>query len=93
MPKVDPSRIAVIEDSAVGELTGAVLLLARDRQSVAAAAMQLLIYPMLDDRVVEEKKLEGLRTTSHINTRTSWNAYIWKDVAYTEVVSPCATVP
>ncbi|GAA3213893.1 alpha/beta hydrolase [Microbacterium terregens] len=46
---VDPRRLAVMGDSAGGGLAAGAALLARDRG--LALAGQLLIYPMLDDRV------------------------------------------
>jgi acetyl esterase/lipase len=48
---VDPTRLAVGGDSAGGGLAAGVALLARDR-SGPKLALQLLIYPMLDDRTV-----------------------------------------
>jgi acetyl esterase/lipase len=45
---VDPSRVAVMGDSAGGGLAAGVTLLARERGP--AVAKQILIYPMLDDR-------------------------------------------
>jgi acetyl esterase/lipase len=46
---VDRSRVAVIGDSAGGGLAAGVSLMARDRGG-PDLALQLLIYPMLDDR-------------------------------------------
>ena len=46
----DPSRLAVMGDSAGGGLSAAVCLMARDRGG-PAIAQQVLVYPMLDDRV------------------------------------------
>jgi acetyl esterase/lipase len=46
---VDPSRIALMGDSAGGGLAAGVAILSRDRQG-PPVARQLLIYPMLDDR-------------------------------------------
>jgi acetyl esterase/lipase len=48
---VDPTRLAVGGDSAGGGLAAGVALLARDR-SGPQLVLQLLIYPMLDDRTV-----------------------------------------
>jgi acetyl esterase/lipase len=48
---VDPTRLAVAGDSAGGGLAAGVALLARDRGG-PRLALQLLIYPMLDDRTV-----------------------------------------
>ena len=45
----DPARLAVAGDSAGGGLAAGVSLLARDRGG-PAPALQMLIYPMLDDR-------------------------------------------
>jgi acetyl esterase/lipase len=49
---VDPGRIGVAGDSAGGGLAAGIALLARDRGG-PAIALQLLAYPMLDDRTVE----------------------------------------
>jgi acetyl esterase/lipase len=46
---VDPSRIAVMGDSAGGGVAASVAIAARD--AGLALARQILIYPMLDDRV------------------------------------------
>lgn len=48
-PWVDPARLAIGGASAGGGFAAALALLARDRGEVAAA-LQMLVYPMLDDR-------------------------------------------
>jgi acetyl esterase/lipase len=48
---VDPSRLAIGGDSAGGGLTAALGLITRDRGEIKLA-LQVLIYPMLDDRTV-----------------------------------------
>jgi acetyl esterase/lipase len=49
--KVDPSRIAVVGESAGGGHAAALAILARNRGEVPLC-FQVLIYPMLDDRTV-----------------------------------------
>jgi acetyl esterase/lipase len=49
---VDPGRIGVAGDSAGGGLTAGVALMARDRGG-PSIALQMLVYPMLDDRTIE----------------------------------------
>jgi triacylglycerol lipase len=50
---VDPGRIAIWGESAGGGLAAAVALMARDRGEVSPR-LQMLIYPMLDDRTVSQ---------------------------------------
>ena len=49
-PDVDASRVAIGGASAGGGLTAALALRVRDAQSAPKPVMQLLTYPMLDDR-------------------------------------------
>ncbi|KAJ6090368.1 Alpha/Beta hydrolase protein [Penicillium sp. IBT 16267x] len=50
--EVNPARIAVFGESAGGGLAAGVTLMARDRNLQPPIAKQILIYPMLDDRMV-----------------------------------------
>ncbi|MER6694957.1 alpha/beta hydrolase fold domain-containing protein [Streptomyces minutiscleroticus] len=70
---VDPTRIAVMGDSGGGGLAASAAVLARDRG--ITIAQQILLYPMLDDRVtVASSALDPfLAWTAGMNA-TSWNA-------------------
>ncbi|MET0986790.1 MAG: alpha/beta hydrolase [Steroidobacteraceae bacterium] len=62
---VDAARIAVGGESAGGGLAAAVALLARDRGRIPLA-LQLLVYPMLDDR-----------TCTRTDTAAHFGEFIW----------------
>ncbi|MUM15857.1 alpha/beta hydrolase [Mycobacterium sp. CBMA271] len=74
---VDPTRIAIGGASAGGGLTAALALLARDRGEVAPA-LQLLVYPMLDDRTSTRTDIDetNLRMWSTDANRFGWDAYL-----------------
>lgn len=63
-PWVDPTRIAIGGESAGGGLSAGLAVLARDRGEVAPV-LQMLVYPMLDDRT-------GARP--HDRRRIMWSA-------------------
>ena len=86
---VDPARIAVMGDSAGGGLAAGVCLLARDRGG-PPVAQQLLIYPMLDDRMhMPDPQLLPFLTWTYDDNVTGWAALLG-DSAGTDTVSPYA---
>lgn len=86
---VDPSRLAVMGDSAGGGLAAGVCLLARDRGG-PTVAQQLLIYPMLDDRpMTPDPALVPFLTWSYDDNVTGWGALLG-DRAGGDAVSPYA---
>jgi acetyl esterase/lipase len=74
---VDPGRIVIGGASGGGGLAAALALLARDRGEIAAAA-QLLVYPMLDDRTSTGATAinTGHRMWDHASNRWAWGAYL-----------------
>jgi acetyl esterase/lipase len=71
----DPARLAVAGDSAGGGLAAGVSLLARDRGG-PALALQLLIYPMLDDRTTTPDPAlpPEFLTWTYDDNLTGWDA-------------------
>jgi acetyl esterase/lipase len=73
---VDPSRIAIMGDSAGGGLAAAAALMARDRGG-PALARQILVYPMLDDRTTEpDPALVPVLTWTYDDNVTGWQALL-----------------
>lgn len=86
---VDPTRLAVMGDSAGGGIAAGVALMARD-QGAPALARQILIYPMLDDRTVEvDDDIAPFATWTYDDNITGWGALLG-DTAGTDDVSPYA---
>jgi acetyl esterase/lipase len=76
----DPTRLAVMGDSAGGGLAAGVCLMARDRDGPAIAA-QLLIYPMLDDRAATpDPQLLPFLTWTYDDNATGWGALLGDSV-------------
>jgi acetyl esterase/lipase len=72
---VDPARVAIGGASAGGGLAAALALLARDRGEVTPT-LQLLAFPMLDDRNGAGPKNPNYRLWSQKNNRFGWAAYL-----------------
>src|SRR6202012_668056 len=75
LPAVDPARVAIAGASAGGGLTAALALLARDRGEVTPT-LQLLAYPMLDDRSGSGPEDPKYRMWSPKSNRFGWAAYL-----------------
>lgn len=75
LPGVDPARVAIGGASAGGGLTAALALLARDRGG-PAPVLQLLVYPMLDDRSGESADDPRYRLWDPRSNRFGWTCYL-----------------
>jgi acetyl esterase/lipase len=75
LPAVDPARLAIGGASAGAGLAAALALLARDRGEVTPA-LQLLAYPMLDDRSSSGPNNRNYRLWSPSSNRFGWTAYL-----------------
>jgi acetyl esterase/lipase len=75
LPAVDPARIAIGGASAGGGLAAALALLARDRGEVTPA-LQVLAYPMLDDRSGSTPENPNYRLWGPKSNRFGWAAYL-----------------
>ena len=78
--KIDPARIAIGGESAGGNLTAAVALMARDRGG-PNVAFQMLLYPVIDDRCETSsmKSRPDPYIWTYQNSLDMWNHYIGKD--------------
>ena len=74
---VDPARVAIGGASAGGGLAAALALMTRDRGEINPA-LQLLTYPMLDDRTVARSPLHArnYRLWNERSNRFGWEAYL-----------------
>lgn len=85
---IDAHRVAVMGESAGAGLAAGLTLMARDKGLSPPLAKQILVYPMLDDRVVENHAGDMAFWTPEDNI-TGWTAYLGKD-AGTDRVEPYA---
>lgn len=74
-PWVDPTRVAVGGASAGGGFTAAVAQLALDRGDVQLA-LQLMVYPMLDDRTGEDDDGKRRVMWSPSDNQLAWRWYL-----------------
>lgn len=75
LPEVDPARIAIGGASAGGGLAAALAQLAADRGEVAPV-LQLLVYPMLDDRSAALPANRSYRLWNPRSNLFGWTAYL-----------------
>lgn len=76
LPGVDAARVAIGGASAGGGLAAALAFLARDRAEVTPV-LQLLSYPMLDDRSVDPAlDKPGFRLWNAASNRLGWASYL-----------------
>jgi len=78
--KIDPTRIAIGGESAGGNLTAAVALMARDRGG-PDVAFQMLLYPVIDDRceTPSMKSRPDPYIWTYQNSLDMWNHYLGED--------------
>jgi acetyl esterase/lipase len=76
-PGIDPTRIALGGASAGAGLAAALALLAKERGEIRPV-LQLLSYPMLDDRTTTRTDIDPrrLRVWSQHSNRFGWRAYL-----------------
>lgn len=72
---VDPARLGIGGASAGGGLAAGLALLARDRAEVPLA-FQLLIYPMIDDRMTTGSSAWEVPIWTPRSNNDGWNAYL-----------------
>jgi len=78
--KINPAKIAIGGCSAGGNLAAAVALMARDRAG-PRVALQMLFYPVIDDRCETTSMMDGagLYIWDYQNSLDMWNHYIGQD--------------
>lgn len=76
LPSVDATRLVIAGESAGGGLAAALAFMIRDRGEVSPV-LQLLSYPMLDDRTVAKSSVAHLyRLWNERSNRFGWASYL-----------------
>jgi acetyl esterase/lipase len=75
LPAVDPARVAIGGASAGGGLAAALAMLGRDRGQLTPV-LQLLAYPMLDDRSAQLPANPNYRLWTPGSNRFGWTSYL-----------------
>ena len=77
LDEVDADRVAIGGASAGGGLAAGLAIMARDR-GVVSPALQLLTYPMLDDRTVLREDIDetGFRLWGNRSNHYGWASYL-----------------
>ncbi len=76
LPSVDATRVAIAGESGGGGVAAALAFLARDRGEISPV-LQLLSYPMLDDRTVSKPSAAGgYRLWNARSNRFAWTSYL-----------------
>ncbi|KAI4156154.1 MAG: hypothetical protein LQ340_000491 [Diploschistes diacapsis] len=79
---VDPARVAIIGESAGGGIAAGTALLARDKGLSPGLALQILVYPMLDDRTRQSlPEHEPFYLWNSMDNVTGWSALLGFDVS------------
>jgi len=81
---IDPQRVAIMGDSGGGGIAAGVAIAARDAGT--PIAMQILIYPMLNDRTTTpDPELAAFAAWTWDNNYTGWHALLGDDIGTDEV--------
>ncbi|TKA23710.1 hypothetical protein B0A50_06546 [Salinomyces thailandicus] len=76
---IDKSKIIIWGESAGGGIAAGTALMARDQKLSPPLAMQVLIYPMLDDRNLTPTNVDGMGVWRCDDNITGWQALLGKD--------------